>query len=212
MNPQTKTKRDLVDLKAGEECLLSVMDGHYLVKILEIGKEQVRVSFPGEDYPVAGMTVELQFHDEDGFNGYKSEVLEGPEPGRRSVVLRIPEKCERSSHRRTCRVDTDLTVQVKDHVHVRRYDAELVNLSAGGALLKTKAPFDFNTSIELMLSLPGDMMRTILGQVVHISMSTRTHPDSAHLLGVHFTGADADTAQAITRYVWDRLRETGPRS
>ncbi len=210
MTMQDPPSGELVDIIEGRECLLRVMDQNFMVTIGTVGEDQVEVSFPGLDYPVPGMSVQLQFHDETGFNGYCSDVIEGPQPDRRCVVLRKPTACERSMHRDSCRVPTDLTVQVKDHVHVRRYDARLINLSGGGALMATQAPFDFSTNVDITLSLPGDCTRTLLGQIVHMNVSPQKQGDDIYTMGVRFVGLDASTSQSISRYAWSRLKELFP--
>lgn len=199
-----------MEMRAGSSCLLNVLGQYFLVDVLEVGEDAIRVSFPGKDYPVIGMTVHLDVHDANGFDSYEAEVLEGPSRGDSGLVLTRPKESRRTQHRDACRVPTDLTVQVKDQVHVRRYDAALLNLSAGGALIETDAAFDFSTTLELTISLPGESLLRILGQVVHISDETSRATPGARLYGVRFVSMDQDVKHAVSRYAWYRLRELYP--
>lgn len=198
-------------IKKGVSCLLNVMDEHFLVKILEVGEESVRVSFPGRDYPVEGMRIYLEFHDEAGFDCYPAAVLEGPSPRGDSIRIERPSACRRTLHRLTCRIPTDLTVQVRDHAHIRKYDAAVLNISSGGALVRTAAPFDFSTSVEFSFSLPGEPNHTVLGQVVHIAApdDARLHPEM-QLYGIRFLDPEPDVVRSINRYVTQRLRDLYP--
>lgn len=198
------------ELSKGSQCLLQVLGQHFLVDVLDVADETIRVSFPGHDYPVAGMQVSLEFHDAEGFNCYTSEVLTGPEAKTNSMVLRRPSAARRTHHRRSFRVPTDLTVQVKDQVHVRRYDAALLDLSSGGVLLDTVAPFDFSTTIEVTMSLPGETTHTVLGKIVHIGESPDNPGSGSKLLGVRFLSLSPQVINSITRYIWMRLRELYP--
>lgn len=200
---------DLGDIREGNLGLLSVMNQHFLVEIIEVTERHVRVSFAGGDYPVKGMYVDLEFHDKLGFNCYHSVVLEGPGERREGILLRRPVGCTRAQHRDSCRVPTDLTVQVKDQVHVRRYDAALLNVSGGGALLQTRAPFGFETAIEMTVSLPGEPTHTVLAQVVHVTEAHQSGSDN-RLIGVRFVSLDSAVAASMARYIWNRLRELYP--
>ena len=68
------------DIKIGRHCLMNTMGQRFLVEILEVEDDTVRLSCPGADYPVTGMIVSLEFHDPAGYNSYRVEVLEGAVP------------------------------------------------------------------------------------------------------------------------------------
>jgi hypothetical protein len=205
------TSEDL-RLQVGQNFLLNVVDEHFLVRITEIADGAIRVSFPGKDYPVEGMRVYLEFHDEAGFDCYPTRVLEGPRPDRDSILLEWPVASRRIQHRTAVRIPTDLTVQVRDQVHVRKYDAAVLNLSAGGALIRSDAPFDFSTTVEVTLSLPGEPAYTAVGQVVHVARPAeldRHHPGE-FLYGLRFISPDPSFERSIGRYVTQRLRQMYP--
>lgn len=195
-----------VGLAIGTRCLLNVMGGHFLVKILEVGKDTMRVSFPGKDYPVENVRVDLEFHDDTGFFYYSTEVVKGPSEIGDGVILRRPTKLQRNLHRESCRVTTDLTVQVKDQVHVRKYDAALIDISGGGALVESEAPFDFSTTVELTLSLPGEPTHVILGQVIHVPGHVGHERGPAQIFGIRFIDVDPEARRSISRYIWQRLQ------
>jgi hypothetical protein len=198
------------DIRVGNQCLLKVMNQHFMVEILRVDGTAIETSFPGSDYPIAGMGVDLQFHDKHGFNSYQTTVFEGPQQTGNTLLLNAQVRSSRAQHRDSCRVPTDLTVQAKDQVHVRRYDAALRNLSAGGALLETIGPFELGTTLEITLSLPGEPTHGVLGRVVHASNDARRKEGGARLLGVRFVSPDAHVVQSIVRYIWNRLRDLYP--
>ncbi|MBM3289872.1 MAG: PilZ domain-containing protein [Candidatus Hydrogenedentes bacterium] len=198
------------ELYVGNRCMLRVAGEHFLVGILEVQKAHIRVTFPGREYPIEGLQVTVEFHDELGFNSYRTHVVRGPETAGGGLILARPVESRRTQYRDSCRVPTDLTVQVKDQVHVRRYDAALVNLSAGGALIVTPAQFDFSTTVEMQLSLPGEPRYTLIGQVVHATGAPTRYNITDKTYGVRFVSLEPDAARSITRYVWARLREIFP--
>ena len=191
------------------ECLLNVMGRHFKVTVQSVEGESVRVSFPAKDYPMAGMGAVLEFHDDDGFTFYTTVVENGP-PQEGAIVLRLKGDVQRSVHRDCFRAPTDLTVQLREQDHVRKYDASLVNISGGGGLIRTCAELDYTSMVEVTLSLPGEPTFVVHAHVVHVD-DAPTHGDSpARYFGLQFAGLEPDVEQAITQYMWDRLRALYP--
>ena len=199
-----------VQLKAGVECMLHVTGRHFLAKILDVNNDVVHVSFPGKDYPIEGMRGALEFHDDEGFFYYAIQVVHGPVRKGSGIVLRRIAGLKRSKHRDACRVPTDLTVQVKDEAHVRRYNAALLNISGGGALVETEAPFDYSTTAELTISLPGEASHNIRCQVVDVLASCNSVHSTGHRYCLRFVEIEPDAEKCITRYVWERLHQLYP--
>ncbi len=200
-----------VTVEQGAECLLNVIGRHFKVKVLEAGPDTFRVSFPGKDYPVEGMGAVIELHDEKGFYYLRTKVLEGPEVKGEGILLQRTGEIRRHLHRDRVRVPTDLIVQVKEQIHVRKYNADVINLSVGGAQIRTDAPFDFSSIVELTLSLPGEPACTALGQVVHAAEDDQPRPNGPHrFLGVRFIDLDPDAERSIARYIGQRLRELYP--
>ncbi|MFO7976933.1 MAG: hypothetical protein R6V12_20165, partial [Candidatus Hydrogenedentota bacterium] len=61
---------DTPDIRKNNECLVNLMGQHFLSRILDVSEDRLTIAFPGKDYPASGMHLELQFHDEEGFNCY----------------------------------------------------------------------------------------------------------------------------------------------
>lgn len=199
-----------LEIKKNRECLLNFVGRHFKSKILEVTPDLLRVTFPGRDYPIPGLNMVLEFHDDEGFYYIPVSVIEGPQNTPGAITLRVDGEVKRSTHRDSFRVATDLTVRVRDHIHVRRYDAALVNLSAGGALLRSDAPFDFSSTLELTISLPGEPLYTLLGQVLHVAECQDPGTQNPRLYGIKFIGGDPEIERAITRYIFTRLPDLYP--
>lgn len=195
------------DFYTGNRCMLLVSGRRFLVELLEVGADTVRVTFPLRNFPLGGMRVDLEFHDTEGYTQYNTVVVSGPSKINDGIILSLPDTPRRNRHRSALRVPTDLTAQIKDQVHVRRYDADVLDMSEGGALVSSHAPFDFDTTVEMSLSLPGETIHTILGQVVHMNAVDDGGVDSGRLFGIRFLTCDPLAANALARYVQRRLKE-----
>ncbi len=207
MSSQHASDAKRIPLARGGQCLIHVLGQHFLVEVLESDDETVRVSFPGQDYPIAGMTVRIEFHDADGFDSYPVEVVQGRESDGIGIVLRQPVEGRRMLHRKSYRVPTDLTVQVKAQDHVRRYDAALRNIGLGGVFIETQALFDPGIEVEITISLPGEPSHVIHGNIVQIAPSEGLPLVEKHLYRVRFIGTPLPAIQSVSRYIWRRLRE-----
>ena len=86
--PSGKHGKGHVELSEGNLCLLSVMRQYFMVEIVEVGEQSLKLSFPGRDYPVEGMPVDLQFHDKTGFYSYPSVVMRGPDSADSGIEVR----------------------------------------------------------------------------------------------------------------------------
>jgi len=199
-----------IQLSAGVECLLNVTGRHFLVKVLETTNDVFRVSFPGKDYPIGGMRGEVEFHDGDGFFYYPVQVVDGPIHKGSGITLQCIDGIKRNRHRDACRVPTDLTVQVRDESHPRRYNADLINISAGGAFIRTEAPFDFSTIAELAISLPGEATHEIRCQVVDMLPGAENAHPAGNRYCLRFAAIEPEAERCITHYVWERLRQMFP--
>ncbi len=199
------------DIREGGACLLNVLEHYFMVRITKIDEDGLHVTFPAADYPAEGMSVYLDFHDEDGLTRYRAKVLRGPRQKGDGLLLDAPDEGIRTAHRDFCRVPTDLTVQVKDHEHVRLYDADLLNLSAGGALIRTSAPFDYTTQVDIILSLPGEVTLQLRGGVVHLADAPNHHAGAPTKdMGLHFVSLDAGSLSTLTRFVNRQMKGIYP--
>ena len=193
----------------GNRGLLLLMGHRYLVTVLSVSPENVRVSFPVQSFPMEGMYVNLEFHDDLGYATYESEVLSSPrEPGD-GLLLRRPPESLRTHHRTSWRVAADFRVEMKGHVHPRRYDAPVINISAGGMLVRSDAPVKMGDNMDLSFDLPGDGPKTTLGEVMHVNVPEDSR-GGVPLLGLRFVSPSEALQKSVTMYIWRRLRQLHP--
>jgi len=188
----------------GNRALLVVLERRFLVSILGVDAERVRVSFPVLDFPAVGMRADLEFHDDFGYAHCESEVLECTGEAGEGIVLRRPSDGMWNQHRAAWRVPVDLPVSYKGHVHPRRVEARFVNLSAGGALMESPAELQLGDSIDLHVAVPDAEALSLLGQVVHVG---DMDPESMYQhAGLRFVTPDAVDRQTINQYIWRQIR------
>lgn len=190
-------------LKPGSRSLLLVMGKRYLVTVLHTNADSIRVSFPIQDFPIAGMRVDLEFHGDRGYAHCETEVLEATGEIGEGLLLRRPAAPLWNQHRTSWRVPVSLKASFKSHVHPRRVEAQVINLSAGGLLLLTKQVLEHGENVDIELDL-GSSTIALLGQVAHVAAQ---QADGEVPVGVRFISTDATDREQIGNYVWRRLRD-----
>ncbi len=203
----TQLEEAASDIRKHNRALLFCLGEYFMVSIENTDEDGFGVTFPGLDYPVSGLWVTLDFHDEDGVNSYSCKVLTGPLERDGGLRLSNPTQLKRVVYRSSFRAPTDLTVQVKEQAHVRRYDAALVNLSAGGALIRTRVAFEFESVVDIILNLPDEPNHTLSCEVVHISREAGGSGHDLTHYGLKFIRPDSAVTRSIENYVARRMRE-----
>jgi Tfp pilus assembly protein PilZ len=196
----------------GARCLIEVLDRRYLSTVLNVAEDRLRLTFPTLDFPIDGMYVILEFHDDDGFTTYETEVISGPHQVGDGLLVKCPPAEYRSRHRSAWRVPGDFSVQLKGHVHPRRHEAPVVNVSTGGLLVKTHADVDLGDNVDLRFSLPKVEEELIMvGHVVHCAAEDKG-ADHGRLVGMQFVSPDPAHVDQIRAYIRRRLRTLYPSS
>jgi len=197
----TSTIDPALCILAGSRGKLNVMGKRLGVEVLDVNDHGIRVSFPFSDCPPQGIPVELDIPSNHGYDRYRAIVAHEPETAYAAgLLLNDPTRCEPEvAQRGHCRVPTDLTVQVREAPHPRRYDAFVLNLSTGGALLQSELSASPGHELAIDLSLPCHGVESIPARVVYAAPEGESL--DRHLLGVRFENQNLDTATAISEYI-----------
>lgn len=201
----TSTSKD-VSISSGSRGKLNVMGKCFGVEVLDVGDHGIRVSFPFADWPAEGIPVELDLPSDQGVDRYRATVGYEPETVYiAGLVLRDPVRCEPDVVQRGhCRVSTDLTFHVKESPHPRQFDALVLNLSVGGALLRSELTVTPGHELAIDVSLPRRGVESIPARVVHAV--SEQDSGGEQLFGVQFQNQDPDTVSAISEYIDHRLQ------
>lgn len=201
---------DVVDqIKVGNRALLLLLGQRFLVGILEVTPTTLRVSFPTVHFPLEGMRVQLEFHDEEGYTAYETEVLESPKDVGDGLLLARSESPIRNQHRTNWRIPAALQVAIREHAHPRTYNGHARNVSAGGMLVESDVALRAGDAVDLSFELPtGREIKTVAEVISTAACPERT--SNAHLYGFRFIGLDPADVRALSQYIWHRLRELYP--
>jgi hypothetical protein len=185
---------------------LNVIGKRLGVEVLDVNDHGIRVSFPFSDWPPEGIPVELDIPSHQGYDRYRATVVHEPETAYAAgLFLSEPTRCEPEvAQRGHCRVPTDLTVQVREAPHPRRFDAFVLNLSTGGALLQSELAAAPGHAVAIDLSLPCHGVESIAARVVYAASEGKSL--DRHLLGIRFENPSLEITTAISEYIDHRLQ------
>ena len=195
-------------LQVGRECFLRVMDQRFYVEILGVAKDTIWVSFSASDYPLEGMGAELEFYDHGGFLCYHTRVAQGPKKKGDGVLLQRAEAASYLKHRRTWRVTCDLAVWIWTQTGGSPESARLVDLSAEGASIETATEYPVGTPLDMSFTLPGKTTEMLGARVIHIEPPGILREAK---LGIKFIEVKKEAREALTYYLWAKIREKYPR-
>lgn len=184
-------------LAVGNRCLLALMGQRFLVRVCELSETTVRVSFPSRDFPIEGMQVELEIHDDDGYHVMLTEVVETPRGTSEGLLLQRPRQCRKNRHRSYWRFVVDIKAEIKPHVHPRSYPASLVDLGEGGALLRCGAPVEMEEIVDITFTLPDGDAVTLTARALHQPESEEAVPENVPVLGFMFVNPDPGGVKRI---------------
>jgi hypothetical protein len=193
----------------GNRCLLLLMGQRYLVAIQKADDDSISVSFPIRDFPVEGMRVDLEFHDTEGYTRFESEVMVAPKDIGDFLVLRRPPEFLRTYHRGSWRVPVDFKASIKGHVHPRRLNVPVVNLSTGGMLFLSDAEVAVGDMIEALLPLDTLGKEPLTCQIIHRADPKQSLGGLVQV-GCSFVSPDPTLIKGISDYILTRLKELGP--
>lgn len=195
--------------RKGERFILLIMGERYLVSVLDVEEDQIRVSYPAAHFPVEGMYVLMEFHDDEGYSTYESEVLATPHQPGDGLVLRRPHADQRASHRRAWRVEADFKAVIKDHVHPQKHEVDVINLSAGGLQFATELGLGIGHNLDISFDIPGRGHHQVLAAVAHL-MVKEDDKRSPHRVGVKFINPEPETTKAVVEYIWLQVHRKHP--
>jgi hypothetical protein len=195
--------------RKGERLILLIMGERYLVSVLDVEPERVRVSYPAAHFPVEGMYVLMEFHDDEGYSTYESEVLATPHQPGDGLVLRRPHADRRASHRRAWRVEADFKAIIKDHVHPQKHEVDVINVSAGGLQFATQQVMEIGHNLDIDFDIPGRGHHKVLAAVAHLIVLEKDQ-HAPHRVGVKFINPEPETTKAVAEYIWLQVHRKHP--
>jgi hypothetical protein len=191
----------------GREAYLRVAGRVVVVTVFGLTHESIWVSFPVADAIAEGTGVELELRDGDCTARYHARVVAGPSRSRNGIMLERAESATDAVRRRDWRVPVDLPVWLRYGPDTLKFKGRLMNITAEGAMVMTKAPFDAGETLDMIFQLPEFPPHQVTAKVVY---SDKTQDDGAYRFGLQFEQLAAQARLSLTWFLYDQIHQLYP--
>ncbi|MFC1735326.1 flagellar brake protein [Candidatus Hydrogenedentota bacterium] len=171
----------------------------FLCRIRETDDNSITVSVPGQDYPVSGQEVLMEFHDEVGWYQFQARVVKGPEMNSPTAILSRPLASERIMYRAFTRVPTDIKCSFSDETDAAKKEGLISNISLGGIQLLTDEECEPETKLEIDFELPLGTFRNAVAVICYGADSRLEAAEYAY--GCKFADLQDDLAATVLELV-----------
>lgn len=193
----------------GKPCLVHFADATFLVEVQEATDESVRVSFHAYDFPVAGMLIDLEFHEAQGIIRYVTKVIRGPKIEGDGILLERPHLPKIIQHRATFRVRANIRAAYTVEKGRQAESCVIRDISTTGARIESRTKLDMGDKFSLNVELGGSR-HTLDGEVCHVGVYPALGGGNMYICGTRFTGYSPGAGMAVTDFVWSELRHLYP--
>ncbi|MFA6244269.1 MAG: PilZ domain-containing protein [Candidatus Hydrogenedentales bacterium] len=191
-------------IKRGNCCHLRIGAKRFPAEVIDVREQLIRLRCPENGVPTRGSGLTLEFPENGAVAGYFAQVLTAAPGETREVVLLRSPGLDRIDLRSFLRVPSSFTATVESAQSGGPCEAQILNISSGGALLRTPAAVLVGEPVRVTLTAVEQRPIRISGSVVHIGEEP---PQTEHSIGVRFLGVDTDGHHAISWYVWKRIEQ-----
>ena len=188
------------------------MENRFLVEIHGVERNQIWTSFPGVNYPLAGMGGRLEFHHDTGFIAYNVQVLHYAEHPDSGIILERSESADQRTHRTSWRVPTNIDIIFRTPHSAEQFPAVMEDISADGASLRALPALHVRTPLELGFALDREHgQQVVKARICYVHEESGLQDSAALRYGVRFTSMPPATRRLLTLYLYHHVRKLYPR-
>lgn len=198
-------------IRIGNKGYLCLMENRFLVEILGVDHNQIWVSFPGINYPIAGAGGRLEFHSESGYLAYNVQVLRYADRPGQGIILDRSESADQRTHRTTWRIPTDIAMVFRTPESSQTFPAVMEDLSADGCQMRAEPLLSVRTPVELTFALDRQHGTQVLeARVCYVQDTTGLQSPEGLRYGLRFTRVPPATKRLLTLFLYHHVRRLYP--
>lgn len=195
--------------------LKSYYVGSYSSRVEGVEHDRVILAAPiknGRVIPLQkGQLITVSYFGKTASFSFTTAVIEFREGKVPIVIIAQPQQIVRIQRRNYLRLEACVPVVfrvVDDQEHNSRpaiYHTETVDISGGGALIRSKVRLSPEDYLEIELTIPRKGVINILGRVARVEKINGSCP--IYLVGIDFLVIDETERDTIIQYVFEQQRE-----
>ena len=155
----------------------------------------------GFDMRSRGIVVE--FEGRGGNAAYFTRFLTAAPDDHKELILLRSANLNCDELRSFLRVPTEIAVTVTLEDSPAKFDARLLNISSGGALMESEMLPELEYGEKLQMQIVDDPGISVQSELIHFSNGKSS---SSIRVGVRFIDVDDASVRALTWFVWKRVK------
>lgn len=170
---------------------------------MDVRDRVVRMRCAENGFAIQGRGIVVEFDCPNGTAAYFTRYLTSAPDKQPELVLLRSANLNCDELRSFLRVPAEIGVTVGLEDSPATFDAKLLNISSGGALLESQSLPDLEYGERLLLRITEEPAISVKGELVHFSNGK---PATLPRYGVRFVDVDDEAVRALTWFVWKRVK------
>ncbi|MDZ4859773.1 MAG: PilZ domain-containing protein [Candidatus Hydrogenedentes bacterium] len=188
----------------GSQCHMRINGKRIPAEVLDVRDRVVRIRCAEDGFAPEGRGIVVEFDGPKGTAAYFTRFLTSAPDAHTELVLLRSANLNCDELRSFLRVPTEIKVTLMLDDSPAQFQAKLLNISSGGALMESETLPELEHGEQLKVQIADDPAVTVLGELVHFSTGK---PASRPRFGVRFVEVDNDSVRTLTWFVWKRVKQ-----
>lgn len=187
----------------GAKCALRIDGRRYPAEVVDVRERVLRLRCLEDGFDIQARGIVVEFDGPKGTAAYFTRYLTSAPDSHTELVLLRSASLNCDELRSFLRVPTEIGVVVTLSDSAARFQAQLLNISSGGALIESDSLPEVEYGERLRLEIAEDPAISVSGDLVHFSNGKAA---SRPRFGVRFVDMDNESVRALTWFVWKRVK------
>lgn len=192
-----------VPFNKGTKCSLRIDGRRYPAELVDARDRVLRMQCLEDGFDMQSRGVVVEFEGNGGNAAYFTRFLTAAPDDHTELILLRSANLNCDELRSFLRVPTEIPVSATLEGSPAKFDARLINISSGGALMESDKLPELEYGEKLQLQIVDDPGISVQGELIHFSNGK---PSSNLRVGVRFIDVDDANVRALTWFVWKRVK------
>ncbi|MCC6154278.1 MAG: PilZ domain-containing protein [Candidatus Hydrogenedentes bacterium] len=180
------------------------IDGkRYPAELVDSRDRVLRMQCLEDGFDMQSRGIVVEFEGSGGKAAYFTRFLTAAPDDHTELILLRSANLNCDELRSFLRVPTEIAVTVTLEDSPAKFDAKLLNISSGGALIESDSLPELEYGEKLQLQIVDDPRISARSELMHFSNGK---PSSNVRVGVRFIDVDDASVRALTWFVWKRVK------
>ena len=192
-----------VPFEKGSNCSLRIDGRRYPAKLVDARERVLRMVCLEDGFSIQSRGIVVEFDGPSGTAAFFTRYLTSAPDNHTELILLRAANLSMDELRSFLRVPTEIGVTISVKGWPQGFDAKLLNISSGGALIEGANLPEIEYGERLNISIKDDPAISVNAEVIHFSASAK--PDHVRL-GARFVDVDVESTRSLTWFVWKRVK------